>query len=213
MGPLAADGAALVAAAVAAAIRERASLRTVAAVAAAVAGRVLEAARPDLPAAVPQARTQDAQSAAGETDDPAQLLETLRAVRRTQRKKKKERRRAAKLETRDNPDQKADLADQSAQIEGTVAAASAMPDEITQPSAATAVQSAPLRSSPGVNNVGEPDDDDGDTSCHTLGAMYPMGGSVVSAGRQRQSPYAKAAAPPEAPGPPRVRISGKGAQS
>lgn len=209
MSYLAADGAALVAAAVQAAIRERAPRRTVAAVAAAVTGTLVSAAARPCVATKPKVCTQDAQSAAGETDDPAQLLETLRAVRRTQRKKKKERRRAAKLEARDNSDQKADVADQSAQIEGTVAAVSAMPDEITQPSAASAVQSGPLRSSPGVNNVGEPDDD-GSSSCHT---MSMVGGSVVSAGRQRQSPYAKAAAFPEAPGHPRVRNSGKGVQS
>jgi hypothetical protein len=96
MSANAADGAALVAAAVQAAIRERAPRRTVAAVAAAVAGTVLGTARPNPPAAVPQARTQDAPRAADETDDPAQLLESLRAVRRAQRNRKKQRRREAK---------------------------------------------------------------------------------------------------------------------
>jgi len=97
MSPHAADGAALVAAAVAAAIRERASLRTVAAVAAAVAGRVLAAARPDLAAAVPQARTQDAPTGIDEdAGDPVQLLAALRCSRRAQRQRKKERRRLAK---------------------------------------------------------------------------------------------------------------------
>ena len=92
-----ADGAALVAAAVQAAIRERAPRRTVAAVAAAVAGTVLSAAaRPSLPATKPKVYTQDAQSLAEDADDPAQLLASLRAVRRAQRVRKKQRRREAK---------------------------------------------------------------------------------------------------------------------
>jgi hypothetical protein len=91
------DGAALVAAAVQAAIRERAPRRTVAAVAAAVAGTVLSAAaRPAGPATLPKVRTQDAQSNAGDSDDPVQLLEKLRAVRRAQRARRNQKRREAK---------------------------------------------------------------------------------------------------------------------
>ena len=103
MSALAADGAALVAAAVDAAIKACAPRRTVAAVAAAVAGTCLSAAARPCVATKPKVCTQDAQSAAGETDDPAQLLETLRAVRRTQRHRKKEKRRAAKQAAAEAP--------------------------------------------------------------------------------------------------------------
>jgi len=93
----AADGAALVAAAVQAAIRERAPRRTVAAVAAAVAGTVMSAAAaPARPATMHRMRTQDAQSETLEADNPDKLLASLRAVRRAQRLRKKQRRRDAK---------------------------------------------------------------------------------------------------------------------
>ena len=93
----AADGAALVAAAVQAAVREGAPRRTIAAVAAAVAGTCLSAAaRPFKAVKEPAARAQDAPSHAEEADDPAQLLDRLRAVRRAQRSRKKQRRREAK---------------------------------------------------------------------------------------------------------------------
>ena len=97
MSFIAADGAALVAAAIQAAIRERASHRTVAAVAAAVVGSLMSAATRPPPAATKRkVRTPEAQSKAEEAGDPAQLLESLRAVRRAQRARKKERRRTAK---------------------------------------------------------------------------------------------------------------------
>jgi len=101
----AADGAVLVAAAVQAAIRECASVRTIAAVAAAVAGKVVSAtARPaSRPATVPKVPTLDAQSDIDVFDDPAQLLEKLRSVRRAQRHRKKQRRREAKQAALDSP--------------------------------------------------------------------------------------------------------------
>ena len=100
----AADGASLVAAAVQAAIRERAPRRTVAAVAAAVSGTVLSAAaRPFAPATMHKERAQDAQGKAEESDDPGPLLERLRAVRRAQRQRKKEKRRAAKQAASEPP--------------------------------------------------------------------------------------------------------------
>ena len=100
----AADGASLVAAAVQAAIRERAPRRTVAAVAAAVSGTVLSAAaRPFAPATMHKERAQDAQGKAEESDDPGPLLEKLRAVRRAQRQRKKEKRRAAKQAASEPP--------------------------------------------------------------------------------------------------------------
>ena len=93
----AADGAALVAAAVQAAIHGGAPRRTVAAVAAAVAGTVLSAAAaPRQPATKPQVHSQDAQNDALEADSPEQLLASLRAARRAQRLRKKQRRREAK---------------------------------------------------------------------------------------------------------------------
>ena len=95
MGPNAADGAALVAAAVQAAIRESAPRRTVAAVAAAVAGTVLAASK-QVPATVHKERAQDAPSVAEVSDDPAELLDKLRSVRRAQRQRKKQKRRDAK---------------------------------------------------------------------------------------------------------------------
>ena len=88
----AADGAALLAAAVQAAIRERAPTRTVAAVAATVAGTfVSAAARQSPPATRAQARTMDAERANAdvEADDPVQLFASLRAHRRTQPSKEK----------------------------------------------------------------------------------------------------------------------------
>ncbi|CAK0862539.1 unnamed protein product [Prorocentrum cordatum] len=97
MSANAADGPSLVAAAVQAAIREGAPRRTVAAVAAAVAGTVMSAtARPSVPATMHKERAQDAQGKAEDSDDPVQLLEKLRAVRRAQRLRKKEKRRTAK---------------------------------------------------------------------------------------------------------------------
>ena len=97
MGYNAADGAALVAAAVQAAIHGGAPRRTVAAVAAAVAGTVMSAAAaPRRPATMPQVHTQDAQSEAHEADSPELLLASLRAARRAQRLCKKQRRREAK---------------------------------------------------------------------------------------------------------------------
>ena len=96
MSAIAADGPSLVAAAVQAAIREHAPKRTVAAVAAAVAGTVMSAAvRPSAPATLHKERAQDAQGKAEDSDDPAQLLEKLRAVRRAQRLRKREKRRMA----------------------------------------------------------------------------------------------------------------------
>jgi len=97
MGYNAADGAALVAAAVQAAIHGGAPRRTVAAVAAAVAGTVLSAAAaPRRPATKPQVHTPDAQSQAHEADSPELLLASLRAARRAQRLRKKQKRREAK---------------------------------------------------------------------------------------------------------------------
>ena len=99
-----ADGAALVAAAVQAAIREHAPRRTVAAVAAAVAS-VVFATRSSPSATRAKATCDrnvssflkgDTQSAAADNDDPVQLLNSLRAVRSAQRKRKKERKQAAK---------------------------------------------------------------------------------------------------------------------
>ena len=97
MGYNSADGAALVAAAVQAAIHGGAPRRTVAAVAAAVAGTVLSAAAaPRQPATKPQVHSQDARNDALEADSPEQLLASLRAARRAQRLRKKQRRREAK---------------------------------------------------------------------------------------------------------------------
>ena len=97
MSQTAADGAVLVAAAVQAAIRERASLRCVAAVAAAVAGKALSAAAQPTPAAKPKVHTPEPEpNMLDEANDPVKLLATLRAVRAAQRARKKERRRAAK---------------------------------------------------------------------------------------------------------------------
>ena len=92
----AADGAALVAAAVQAAIHAGAPRRTVAAAAAAVAGIVMSAAaRSSAP--IPTTRPQDTPSAAQEdAGDPAQLLASLRAVRRARRQRKKQNKRAAR---------------------------------------------------------------------------------------------------------------------
>mmetsp|Transcript_50274 Transcript_50274/g.139588 ORF Transcript_50274/g.139588 Transcript_50274/m.139588 type:complete len:244 (-) Transcript_50274:276-1007(-) len=93
---MAADGAALLAAAVGAACRAKAPRRTVQAVAAAVAGVLV---RPAAAAAVPRpgaAVPAGAQSAGPDDSDPVQLLDSLRAARRAQRIRKKERRRAAK---------------------------------------------------------------------------------------------------------------------
>ena len=121
MGYNAADGAALVAAAVDAAIRASAPRRTVAAVAAAVAGTVLSAAAaPRQPATKPQVHTQDPQSATLEADSPDKLLASLRAVRRAQRLRKKQRRRDAKqaaglsLSAADLPQPLADVKDDGA---------------------------------------------------------------------------------------------------
>ena len=95
---MAADGAALVAAAVTAAIRAKAPRRTVAATAAAVASvfalgatRAGAAAGPRTPAEAtrPPAPAPDGASA-------EELLEAWRATRRAQRKRKRERRRAAR---------------------------------------------------------------------------------------------------------------------
>lgn len=97
MGYNSADGAALVAAAVQAAIHGGAPRRTVAAVAAAVAGTVMSAsAAPRQPATKPQVHSQDARNDALEADSPEQLLTSLRAARRAQRLRKKQRRREAK---------------------------------------------------------------------------------------------------------------------
>jgi len=97
MKPQAADGAALVAAAVQAAIQAGAPRRTVAAVAAAVAGTSLSAAARSTPtetrARVPPL---DPQKPAEESGDAAQLLERLKAVRKAARLRKKQRRREAK---------------------------------------------------------------------------------------------------------------------
>jgi len=103
MSAQAADGAALVAAAVQAAIREGAPRRTVAAVAAAVAGTVLPAARrATMSAASAKVQPPDAQRAAAREHEagssPEELLYSLRAVRSAQRRRKQERRRAAKQE-------------------------------------------------------------------------------------------------------------------
>ena len=93
----AADGAALVAAAVQAAVREKAPRRTVAAVAAAVAGTVMSAAtRPTPTATRATVPARDSPGAADDAEDPAQLLASLRAVKRAERKRKKERRKAAR---------------------------------------------------------------------------------------------------------------------
>lgn len=96
----AADGAVLIAAAVQAAIRERASNRCISGIAAAVAGQVVtristgQAAARQQPAARSKERWRDP---AEEANDPAELLASLRAHRRAVRAKKKERRRTAKL--------------------------------------------------------------------------------------------------------------------
>jgi hypothetical protein len=92
------DGAALLAAAVRAAVQANAPRRTVQAVAAAVTGVLV---RPATAVAEPHTDTwvqPDAQMHAEEAGDSAQLLASLRAVRRGQRQRKKERRRVAKLE-------------------------------------------------------------------------------------------------------------------
>lgn len=96
MSPPAADGAALVAAAVQAALREGAPRRTVAAVAAAVAGTVLSAASQSTRLATkPRVLIQEAPTDA-EAGNPEQLLASLRTARRAQRQRKKQRRREAK---------------------------------------------------------------------------------------------------------------------
>ena len=99
MSSNAADGPALVAASVEAAIRANASVRTVAAVAAAVAGKVLSAAARPTPSATrasPRAR-EDAQCHADGASDTAVLLESLRARRRARRVRKNANRKAARL--------------------------------------------------------------------------------------------------------------------
>jgi hypothetical protein len=89
----------LMAAAVQAAIRERASNRCISGIAAAVAGQVVtristgQAAAPQQPAARAKERRRDP---AEEADDPVELLASLRAHRCAVRAKKKERRKAAK---------------------------------------------------------------------------------------------------------------------
>lgn len=102
---MAADGPAFVAAAVGAAVQHKAPRRTVEAIAAAVA-RVF--AHPPTARAAPRKEpsvptgTLRAAGAAGEADDPAQLLASIHAHRRAQRIRKKERRRAAKQADRDS---------------------------------------------------------------------------------------------------------------
>jgi len=91
----AADGAALVAAAVRAAIEAKAPRRTVAAVAAAVSGTVVSAATR---AASPDIVAKESAKIQGGDGDAAELLSSLRAVRAAQRKRKKERKKAAKHE-------------------------------------------------------------------------------------------------------------------
>jgi hypothetical protein len=139
MGYNAADGAALVAAAVDAAHRAGAPRRTVAAVAAAVAGTVLSAAAaPRQPATKPQVHTQEPPSATLEADNPEKLLASLRAVRRAQRLRKKQRRRDAKqaaglsLSVAELPQPNADVKDDGAaglcaEHVGAPAAAPAVP--------------------------------------------------------------------------------------
>ena len=102
----AADGYALVAAAVGAAIREKAPKRTVAAVTAAAVGAVLSAsARPAPAAAMPKAHPPKAPNLPDNADDdPAHLLATLRAVRSRARVRKKQRRREAKQAARNSQD-------------------------------------------------------------------------------------------------------------
>ena len=93
----AAHDAALVAAAVQAAIRERAPRRTVAAVASAAVGALAFGA--DRPTPLPKANavhTRDAQGEDVADGEPALLLASLRAARRAQRLRKKERRRVAR---------------------------------------------------------------------------------------------------------------------
>ena len=94
---MSADGSALLAAAIRAAVQAKAPRRTVQAVAAAVNGVLV---RPPTTASVPRHgalahdATDDASDAA---DDPAQLYATYRAAVSARRKAKKERRRARKL--------------------------------------------------------------------------------------------------------------------
>ena len=87
----AAHGAALVAAAVQAAIREGAPRRTVAAVAAAAVGALaFTADRPSQPTQMHAAPATDAQSEAETPAEPAVWVAKLQAARRAQRRRKKE---------------------------------------------------------------------------------------------------------------------------
>jgi len=201
MSYLAADGAALVAAAVQAAIRERAPRRTVAAVAAAVTGTLVSAtARPCPAATVHKARTLDAQGNAEVVDDPAQLLATLRAVRRAQRQKKKERRRAAKAKAQLDAsnqivvvdamvDSTAGNADRCARSEGTVVAVSAV-----------SARSSPVE---GSGHFRPPDgvDPSGNidvfTNASDLDSIHTVGRLPLSAGRLEVSPYSVSLSPGE----------------
>ena len=94
---MAADGPALLGAAVRAACLAKAPRRTIQAVAAAVAGVLV---RPGLPVATPGPSGSKLPCETGTarecTTDPSDLLEALRASRRAQRKRKKQRRRNAR---------------------------------------------------------------------------------------------------------------------
>ena len=99
------DGAALLAAAVRAACQAKAPRRTIQAVAAAVTGVLV---RP-MAEAVPRARSEVPAGAQGApvpapAEDPAVLVDTLRAARRAQRARKKVRRRKAKQAASMNAD-------------------------------------------------------------------------------------------------------------
>ena len=97
IGAMSVDGAALLAAAVRAACQAKAPRRTIQAVAAAVTGVLV---RP-MAEAVPRPRSEVPAGAQGApvpapAEDPAVLVDTLRAARRAQRARKKARRREAK---------------------------------------------------------------------------------------------------------------------
>ena len=203
------DGAALLAAAVRAAVQANAPRRTVQAVAAAVTGvlvRPTAAAGPhsdDLP------RVPDAQSPHAGTDDPAQLLEALRAARRAQRQKKKARRVAAKRAAadatapRDAPAAEADMgasdggaAGQCTGPRGSPAAepAQAPPGPAGDPPAPAGPAPAQLQ----LHHVGAGNDAGSEISRHTLGpgdlasevsGTLRAASRTTSAGMARHEPY------------------------
>ena len=230
---MSADGAALLAAAITAAILANAPRRTVQAVAAAVTSVLVRQTAAAEPRTNTGLRVSVQSDHSGEDGDPALLQSSLRASRKAQRLRKKERRRAAKAEalrgssapnvvaiaTTDG--ERAGLADLSAQPEGADADVSALPASPALPPLTSPRRSGPERPDPGVDSSGVNDDGAASAPYHSEPSMASgtlrtvASGSLraepaVSAGRHRHAPYAAAAATPAAHGNQRMRQPGKG---